>query len=474
MSDLSPGTPLGATRTDSTTGSRARRSSAAEQRWNELNERQRTYLATFYRLDQETEARAKAAWGRGEQTRPASEWRWLDYGWVGHPDTGPGELQQRLRSRGVRDQGAGSTLKVLEQRGLIATRAIEHSVFYPSAFRMQVQLTKAGRAACRAGGLDPDRPIGRRAGMLSETMWRMLVDVVEAEPDGLPVRYTGGAWTRLTDREPDPFVAVDTQGARHGERMRLTDAGRAHFRDRWFDYVRAYPAVDAPHPDGEQVWPDDVDEHLKYLRQVCVRLHDEMAAARTAPEALQQAAALPAVPLPGVDPVEVTGLPPAAADAVRRRNRAAATCATAAHRATERHRTALQKATTTYRAALDAYRLALEEPYRQACVHYAAAAATAVQAAADGADPRMAVRSDPPAPGSWPWAPAVPATGLAEVDAQLTSAYDAATARPRRRRRAAAPIEPDLLTDGRRLTSYADTMAALVEGGRLVRLLLRR
>jgi hypothetical protein len=80
-----PTPPVGEPRTTTRAASRPGRRSRTPgpdpgQVWDELNPRQRAYLLTIYRLDQEAEARERGAWGAGTRARPAAEWRWLTYG----------------------------------------------------------------------------------------------------------------------------------------------------------------------------------------------------------------------------------------------------------------------------------------------------------------------------------------------------------------------------------------------------------
>ncbi|SDH67073.1 hypothetical protein SAMN05421505_12019 [Sinosporangium album] len=83
--------------------------------WQALNERQQTYMRIIYRADQEAERWHKGAWSRGERAVSAAEWRWIEYGPVGtFKGASLGELQQALADAGVRSQGTGSTLKVLQ------------------------------------------------------------------------------------------------------------------------------------------------------------------------------------------------------------------------------------------------------------------------------------------------------------------------------------------------------------------------
>ncbi|MGP4030322.1 hypothetical protein [Actinomadura sp. 3N407] len=453
-------------------GKRETAAQKAARIWDGLNDRQRTYMRVVYEVDQEVERDAKSAWTRGERSVPAAEWRWLDYGPVGESFGNRGLLQERLGYAGVRDSGAGATLKVLEERGLIQTRRPAAPI---ADYWLEVQLTKSGRAVCRAAGLDPARPGARRKGMLGEGLWRMLAEVYRAEPDGKKVWGYSGAWRHLTEREPDPLVEM-ARRYDGPDRARLTDAGRAHYEQLWEAYARAYPAVDAPAPGGHpRRWPSAVDERLAQLQQHTARLRTEITATRTARRALDtlpESAARVDVPAEDVD---ADALPAPLQAAVRRRNRAAATCRTAADRAADRYRAALGKAADAYIEALAVYLTELEEAYRAACTRYVMAAAAVCQATADGTDPLDAFADvDPAAAGGWPRLPAVPVTGLAEVDADLVQAHTRAGGKPRRRRKNTPPETADVLADGARLTTFADAISDYLAGGHLTRLLLRR
>ena len=93
---------------------------AAAAAWAALNARQQQYLLAIYRADQAAEHENRAAFRNRARSRPAAEWRWLRYGYVSAPGAPLGTLQQGLGDR--RDQGAGSTLAMLSDHGLIETR----------------------------------------------------------------------------------------------------------------------------------------------------------------------------------------------------------------------------------------------------------------------------------------------------------------------------------------------------------------
>lgn len=235
------------------------------------------------------------------------------------------------------------------------------------------------------------------------------------------------AWERLTEREPEPYVQARRapSDSRYAYRMHLTEAGRAHYRQRWADYVRCYPDVDAPHPDGVPLWPEQVDQALAALRARCQQLRGYLTEANVGLEQLSALPGLvPALEVPFAEKGEAEP-PPSVKASVARRDRAAQNCRRAIDKAAVRFTTALEQAAAAYREALTAHQAEVEEPYRDACLHYvlAAAAAAAGAAVADGRDPVTAVNAaDPAAITVWPWLPEVPVTGLTDVDASLENA----------------------------------------------------
>ncbi|MEU4576068.1 hypothetical protein [Nonomuraea sp. NPDC023979] len=425
--------------------------------WDGLNERQREYMRVIYEHDQAAEKLWKGAWGRGETPPPASEWRWLEYGNVGGLAQ-LGKLQSALQRRGVRDPGAGSTLEALQGRGLIETREKPALL---GGYRLEVKLTTLGRAACRAGGLDPDRALAPRRGLLSEALWAMLVDVHAAGPEGLRVKWANGPWERLLGRAPDPFVAeTPADGGEFGPwLLRLTDAGRAHYAANWRGYARLYPGVNAPDPDGALVWPVEIDRELRRLREA------PWPATALLKETRAELARLDEQP--GGQMVEVPADRGGLARIAARRNKAAAAYGVAVAQAADR-----------YRAVLEEQAAELVELRWQGIARYAAAATAVVNAAVAGTSLTAALEEDP-GPVVWPWAPDVPVTGLPEVDESLTRAHPMAKPKqPSRKRRPAracggedgASVEED---KGTRLLRYAMELEGLVAGGKLVRLMMR-
>lgn len=117
---------------------------------------------------------------------PATQWRKLPFALdapaevVGHT-----RLQQRLRSAGVHDQGAGATLRSLERLGLI--KVAKDRVEVPGVGevdRTLVEITRRGRGCARAGLGEPVEPTPPTH-LLSEWLWGVLLRVSAAGPEGL-------------------------------------------------------------------------------------------------------------------------------------------------------------------------------------------------------------------------------------------------------------------------------------------------
>jgi hypothetical protein len=87
--------------------------------WADLNERQQQYMQAIYETDQEQEADERGAWKRGSTPRPASVWRWMEYGAF---DGVGSTLYTKLYLRKLVDEGTGSTFNALESRGFITCK----------------------------------------------------------------------------------------------------------------------------------------------------------------------------------------------------------------------------------------------------------------------------------------------------------------------------------------------------------------
>ncbi|GAA2798604.1 hypothetical protein [Saccharopolyspora taberi] len=420
---------------------------AARRAWDALNDRQKTWLVVIYEADQEAERLAKGAWHRGERSRPASVWRWLEYGVTDNPlsSGGPsGQLQHALNRKKVWDQGAGSTIKVLAEAGLIQTRGEPIGL---GATLLWIKLNKAGRAAARAGGADDAAPARRRPkGLLSETLWKMFAEVWRAGETGLKRRWAEGAWEALSGRD------LITIGGSAGERLiTVSDTGVQHYRDHWADYARMYPAINAPHPDPQAapIWPKQVDKRLDELAAVCHRIGGHLRRVSNALAPVEKR------PEPGAAPTPEW--------------------AEAAVLAQERHDLYQRE-----QDMLAAHRDQLHELYRQAVARYAAVAAAVVTAASNGDDLETVLDTTPVDLDDRGLAPDLPCpkTGLDGVDRDIVAAHRAAVKGPKPlRRREERRWEAEDSPGGRALAAvarFAGYLHDLASHGQLTRLLLRR
>jgi transcriptional regulator with XRE-family HTH domain len=228
-----------------------------EMLWRRLNGRQRAYLTACYRVDQEREDAARRERAAGRDPGPASHWRKLPFTIKADPAfTGYTDIQERLRSEGHHDPGAGATLQALARRGLILVSQDEVEVF-PVGFvpRVLVELTRLGRACARTGLRES--PPRASKGLLSEWLWRDLVKVAAAGDQGLP---EDGLWGKArfylgTGFRPRGVMSrgfIDRVPVREGVggdsyvkeyRWQLTEAGRRHLAECLKTYRERYPGV---------------------------------------------------------------------------------------------------------------------------------------------------------------------------------------------------------------------------------------
>lgn len=243
-------------------------SKAAVEAWDALNERQRIYLGEIMRDDRMTETEM---WMRRVQRLPvprASQWRKLPLALDAPPSVaGYTRLQERLRQSGVHDPGAGATVHALARRGLVRVSQDTVDVSGVGAVsRVLVEITRAGRAAARAGLGEPlDTP--NPAHLVSEWLWTVLVRVAAAEPEGLPddqlagrsLFFLGVGYRPKAAGAPSrgfiESVPLMAQGGTHVAeyRWRLTLSGRRHVRDYLEAYRELYPAVDTSNIDTHRI-----------------------------------------------------------------------------------------------------------------------------------------------------------------------------------------------------------------------------
>lgn len=218
--------------------------------WNELNQRQQTYLRLIYAADQSAEESEAAKWKLGHRRRPADEWRWLLYADL---SSGPSYLKSLLRYALVVDPGTGSTFEALETRGLILCR---HELDIDVVW---VRLTTKGRKVARAG-LGEQAPKKPPTGTLRSWHWEALVKVYEAGSlfgDGIHSGRYGdigwNTWLRLRDYKSGGLVKETGkwQNGKYIYGVQITDEGERFYEENWARYRGLYPEVNAPNPRGQ-------------------------------------------------------------------------------------------------------------------------------------------------------------------------------------------------------------------------------
>lgn len=203
-------------------------SSKALEAWKSLNDRERQQgtMSVIYELDQETKADRRSTGAAGTfDRRPTSEWRRIDFATDQH-GFATAEMQIRLAYRGWHNQGNGSTIKALADRGLIT----EGSRPIRFGRMLTVMLTREGRAAARAGLAMPAAP----KPALAEWAWEVLVSLWKADKRGEYVRrHPSGAIDNVLIAKHVPPLAepVDpSKGNGYRGGYRITDRGREFYR----------------------------------------------------------------------------------------------------------------------------------------------------------------------------------------------------------------------------------------------------
>ncbi len=425
------------------------RTSKALAAWTELNDRQQGTLAVIYDLDQEAESGHRRAGARGDFDRAsAAVWRAVDFA---HEPADRDlfrmtEMQLRLASRGWDNQGNGSTLAALADRGLIT----RHS--RPTAFgrMLTVTLTREGRAAARAG-TSAMLPGGAPRAALGHRSWEVLALLWAADVRGTPLKWGYSATIEhvLIDKHVPP-LARRTPGG-----YEITERGRGFYREHYAAHTAAHPGVNAPHPDGvnAEPWPRRADEiltqHRQYYHALCSAWQD----ARNAHQAAETEAA--------AAPAEVAEVLPAAV----------------AEQAAARHR--LWRDTARQRAELAASHAGdLHARAARAARAYAAAALTAFRAAVFRSDPLDGLQP-PDQADAWDEQRLTPPpeTGIHSIDAEARKLHAAAVGTPLPRRGPApkrrsrypslAPPSPEF--PGRQLATLAEFLRGHTVNGTLVR-----
>lgn len=238
---------------------RSRPSTASVRRWEELNQRQRIYLGEIMRDDRMTEVEMWMRRAHRIPVLPAAQWRKLPFALRAASDlVGYTRVQERLRARGVHDPGAGATLHALARAGLVSVS--EDQVELPGLGaipRVLVELTRTGRSAARAG-LDEPRDPGPPDHLLSVWLWRTVVRIIDAGPDGLSENSLAGKapFYLAVGYKPAPdahasrgFIEsrpVMTENGTHVREYRwhLTGLGQRHVLEYGQQYRAIYPETE--------------------------------------------------------------------------------------------------------------------------------------------------------------------------------------------------------------------------------------
>jgi hypothetical protein len=240
--------------------------------WDDLNERQQTYLKLIYENDQVQEQNEKWRAARTWHVQPASVWRWILYA---NTEYGHTPLKQAIKDAGYVDPGTGSTFKALEERGLILAESTRINPHRRSELIVNVQITKAGRRLVRSA-LNIKGRVTLPVGTLREWHWKALCRAYVQGDEGFhsDAKLDDGfgyvSWNtclRLRDYivkgkdrplikekrypcEPRQIAIGYFQDFEH--RLCITDYGKQYYRENWQRYREMYPDVKAPEPEREE------------------------------------------------------------------------------------------------------------------------------------------------------------------------------------------------------------------------------
>lgn len=177
--------------------------------WQELNKRQQVTLSAIYQADQNAEEEEKDRWHQGLSRRKAEVWRWLEFA---SPLANLGVetyLHRQLSKAGVVDQGLGSTLDVLNKKGLVECERYQNA--RQESKLLSIKLTNKGRAVARAG-LGESAPKKRLKGQLKPRQWEALVTAYKAGNEGIKSGisdYAGFSWRWTWLRLQDYYGSRD-------------------------------------------------------------------------------------------------------------------------------------------------------------------------------------------------------------------------------------------------------------------------
>ncbi len=238
--------------------------------WQQLNERQQTYLRAIFVQDQAQESNERLRAAMDQRTRPADEWRWVLYA---NTEYGHTPLKQALKDAGMVDPGTGSTFKALEERGYLLVHSEGATSHRRSELIVNVRLTTKGRRLVRKAQ-DIKTPARLPTGTLREWHWRALcrgyvrgeegMGYDKDEQDGfgyvswktcLRLRdyRTHGEEKPLIGEKRFPGERTSPVGGYafkqdYEARLCITDFGKQYYRENWQRYRDLYPTVNAPAP----------------------------------------------------------------------------------------------------------------------------------------------------------------------------------------------------------------------------------
>lgn len=233
--------------------------------WEDLNERQQAYMKCIYETDQEQEEHERGTWNCGGRPRPASVWRWIEYGtFYGVPSP----LKMKIFLRKIQDEGTGSTFDALERRGLITCKYTwerKNGEQIEERFLM-VQITKEGRKLVRSA-IGEQSKKALPPGTLREWHWKAMAMAWKGRPEGVMAaggwygdygRIGWNTWLRLRDYKNGALVEEYTTVGEYRSAsggtldihwIRLTSLGEQYYKENWARYWEMYPEVEAPEPE---------------------------------------------------------------------------------------------------------------------------------------------------------------------------------------------------------------------------------
>lgn len=221
--------------------------------WNELNARQQTYLELVYQEDQRQEKYERERAARDMSSRPADEWRWIQYDPTN--DQPFPALHMALDEKKLIDPGTGSTFEALSARGYIDRKWERFPTVGGFDTVLWVQITRQGRKVVREGKGYSARK-RRPKGQLSEGQWQTLEKLYHAGERGFD--YASLWWPhclRLRDYKPPLMVERNSGNALFRDyRVFISEEGQRFYETNRVEYEQLYPpkppappVVESPH-----------------------------------------------------------------------------------------------------------------------------------------------------------------------------------------------------------------------------------